>query len=148
MIRLLAERKTQAEVAREFGCSQSTVSDFAKRYADKIAEVAADIENEFAGLWIAEKKNRVSELESQAEMLRQLIHDEVNRPEQTGFTADGEVLETGPDSEKVARLSRRLEGTLRAVAEELGQLPSRVAMVLGDEKGKYTINGVDIEKMK
>lgn len=145
---LALNEKTQAQLARQYGISRAAVCEFNKRHQATILEVRADLDNEFAGLWISEKKRRVAELQGQADMLRELIEEERNRASQLGFTAEGDSIFSGPDLENIARLSRRLEATLRNAAEELGQLPSRVAMVLGDEKGSYTINGVDIAKMQ
>lgn len=90
--------KTQRVLASENGVSQSSVSEFAARHADEIEERRAHLNEEFDGLWIAQKLSRLVEME-----------------ELYGSTMSNRDRET--------RLA-----VLRAAAEELGQIPNRTTI--------------------
>lgn len=95
LIRLLAVGEmTQDELAEEFGVTQPAIAQFKKRNRDEIEHVKANLEDEFAGLWIARKKDRVAELEDVAERFK-------------------------ADDPKAANIRLR---ALKQAAEELGQL--------------------------
>jgi hypothetical protein len=115
LIRMLAEGKiTQAEMATRMGVTPPSVTAFKQRHADAIAAVRADIENEFAGIQIAQKSNRLAAYE---ELLDR---------------AAG-----GKDRHLEARV-------LRQIAEEMGHLPSRMQLsgTVGIQT-TYTVTGED-----
>jgi transposase-like protein len=61
---------TQAALARKYGVTRSAINNFAKRHAREIDEIKEDLDNEFAGLWIADKAKRLAayqDLYNQAE---------------------------------------------------------------------------------
>lgn len=104
---LAAGEKTQVELAAEHGVTQPAIAMFKARNAARIAAVRERLDDEFAGLWIAQKRNRVAEYQSDVERINA-------KSQKDGATmADADML--------------RVKGTfLKAVAEELGQLPARV----------------------
>ncbi len=98
MTELARGEKTQQQIADEYGVAKSSITEFKQRHRDQIDEIARDIENEFAGLWIADKLNRLDELQ--------------------GLYADDMT-----PRERETRAS-----ILRAAAEELGQIPNRTTI--------------------
>lgn len=96
--RALAEDKySQRELAKQFGVSQSAISQFNARWSEVIEEIRQDTENEFAGLYLAEKKNRIAEY-------LQSVEDLSDKPQ----------------------YARSHHNALRSIAEELGQLRHNV----------------------
>lgn len=145
-VRLLAAGElTQAAVAERMGVSQSAVSQFRDRYAEEIREVAADMDNEFAGIAIADKVNRVAMYSEIAE--RALVP--VPKVAANGKTVTVINPETG-EPEMVMEFNGALAGQMgKLAAEEMGQLASRL-QVSGDMQTTttYKIIGVDPESMK
>jgi predicted transcriptional regulator len=128
IVELAHSDKSQVRLAEEYGVTQSSISEFASRHRAEIDVVRADKENEFAGIAIADKANRLATYE---DVLRRL----------TGALEDADLMD-----EKVANAIGKV---LRNVAEELGHLPNRVT--LGGEVGvttNYKINGVDPENLR
>jgi hypothetical protein len=122
LIRELAQmEKTPAQLSREYGVSRSAMTQFAARHKREIGEVKADIENAFAGLWIAQKEARLAEYQEDAERLSE--------------SDDPELLKIK-------------HGVLRAVAEEVGQIPSKVNINVGNRQVTYVIAGVDLDALK
>lgn len=98
IIELARGEKTQTKLAAENGVSQSSISEFSSRHTDEIAEAREHLEDEFNGIWIAQKLNRLIEQQS-------LYEDDV------------------APRERETRLA-----VLRAAAEELGQIPNRTTI--------------------
>jgi predicted transcriptional regulator len=129
LIRELAQmEKPQTVLAEEYGVTQGAISQFATRHASEVAEVKADIENEFAGLWIADKKQRIAEYAAEIELI-----DE----------ARGGTVRNMRDVE----LSKLKAAVMRAVADELGQIPARMSVSV-TQRVTYTIEGVDPEQLR
>lgn len=114
---LAVAEKTQVQLAREYGVVQSSVSEFSTRHADEIAAVRSRIEDEWAALWVADRFNRVAEMQSDIETITDALD---------GLADD--------------KLLRVKHAALRQIAEELGQL-KQVVEVGG--KITYTITGLD-----
>lgn len=112
---LATAEKTQVQLAAEYGVRQSSVSEFATRHADEIAAVRSKIDDEWASLWVADRFNRVAEMQDDIEKISEL---------------------PVPDRD----LLRVKHAALRQIAEELGQLKTQV-----DLSGKitYVIEGID-----
>lgn len=121
---LAAGEHTQGQIAELLGVTQQAISLFAKREAEAVVEVQKNLDDEFAGLWIAQKENRIAEYEA-------LMED----------------LATADHSDPAVVRAKAL--ALKSVAEELGHLPGRLT-VSGqlDTQTRYTINGVDPEAMR
>lgn len=116
LVRELAEGKlSQRELADKHGFSPQAISEFKSRNAERIAEVAANLDDQFAGLWIADKGNRIAEYMDDVERVNKKLDRRVS----------GEML-------------RVKANALRSVAEELG-LKSTVDV----RQTKYVIKGVD-----
>lgn len=96
--RALAEDKySQRELAKQFGVSQQAISLFKTKWSEVIEEIRQDTENEFAGLYLADKKNRIAEY-------LQSVEDLSDKPQ----------------------YARSHHNALRSIAEELGQLRHNV----------------------
>jgi hypothetical protein len=95
IVELAKEEKTQRELAAIYGCAPSAIAQFKERNLPAILEARLDLGNEFTGLWIAQKLDRLAELEA-------LFEDTVS----------------ARDRETKAML-------LRHAAEELGQIPNK-----------------------
>jgi len=113
---------TQRDLASRYGVSQPSVYDFSVRYAYEIASARDAIEDEVAGLWIAQKVNRLAELENDVEVINDLLD---------------EVPVIG-----MPRLYLAKHRALRNAAEELGQLAPRD--INARVTVRYEIAGVDM----
>jgi predicted transcriptional regulator len=122
ILELAQQEKTQVQLAREYGVTQGSVSEFATRHADEITHQRSKIEDEWIGLWIADKRNRVAE--AQADV------DAINA-----------ALQGLPDD----KLLRTKLAIMRQVAEELGQLRDIVEV---GGKLTYIVQGVAPETLR
>jgi predicted transcriptional regulator len=119
LIRDLATgEKTQVQLGQEYGVTQGAVSQFADRHRDEITAVRTSIDDEWAALWVAQKFNRIAEMQS-----------------------DIEAIE-GTADEKLLRVKH---AALRQIAEELGQLKTHVEV---GGKVTYVIEGIDPEVLR
>lgn len=115
LIRELAEAEVpQAALAQKYGCATSSLTEFKQRHQEEITAVAADLENEFAGLWIADKSTRLSELQELYE-----------------------AAETGDLNVIKARVD-----VMRKAAEELGHIPNRTTINL-EQPIRVEITGLE-----
>lgn len=108
--------KTGRELSEQYGCSQTSISAFKKRYALEIEEVRNNLADDYAGVWVAAKLDRIREYQVAAEKMAQ---------------------GASPRSAEV------LVSILKAVAEELGQLPARTQVQVNTANVTYEIVGVD-----
>lgn len=108
--------KNQTELAAIYGCSRTAIVQFKKRHELEIEEVRNNLADEYAGVWVADKLNRIREYQNAAEKM-----------------ADGR----SPRNQEV------LVTILKAVAEELGQLPARSQTNIQAETVTYQIVGID-----
>lgn len=131
LIRELAQmEKTQTQLAAEYGVTQGAISQFANKHKAEIDAVKADIENELAGLWIAEKKNRIAEYQADVELLTASVGDE---------------LTEGKEASE-AFLLRIKASLLKSVADELGDIPAKVNVNV-TQKITYSVEGVDLANL-
>lgn len=112
----------RAALARKYGISPAAITAFAKRHAREIDEIKASLDDEFAGLWIADKANRIA-----------------------AYQADVEASAEGAYGSHYEQIRTRTQ-ILRAVAEELGQLPPRATVSVVPVV--HIIEGVDLEALK
>lgn len=110
--------KSGRELAGIYGCSQTSISAFKKRYALEIEEVRNNLADEYAGVWVAKKIDRIREYQGAAEKM---------------------AAGTSPRNAEV------LVSILKAVAEELGQLPAKTQVSISNETTVYEIVGIDPE---
>lgn len=110
--------KTQRTLAEQYGVSQTSISSFKKRHGFEIEEVRNNMADEYAGLWVAKKLERIAEYQNAAEKM-----------------ANG----ASPRNQEV------LVTILKAVAEELGQLPTRSQVNVSNETTVYQVVGVSVD---
>lgn len=112
--------KSGREMAKEYGVSETSMSAFKRRNAMEIEEVRNHLADEYAGVWVATKLNRIREYQEAAEKM-----------------ASG----SSPRNQEV------LVSILKAVAEELGQLPARQQVNVSTENVTYQIVGIDLDDL-
>jgi predicted transcriptional regulator len=135
VIRLLAAGElNQTEIAERYGVASNTVSDFAKKYSAQILEVRGKLDDEFAGLWIAQKAARIAEYEDMIGELGKIIEASENDPA---------IVRA-----QVSSLFRAQQAALRSVAEELGSLPTRQEIKIQSAPVIYRIEGVEVENLE
>lgn len=149
---------THAELAKKYGCARSGISTFAKKYQSVIADIAADLDNRYAGLWIADKDKRVAAYQADAELVEAetervlaerdaMMTDAAKRASggEREVDEDGELLDAQLSvATDLGRLSRIKHRALRSVAEELGQLPTRM-LVRAEQGGAVHVYGSDVD---
>lgn len=122
LVRELASGDFQrAELGRKYGISGPAITQFAKRHAAEIDATRAQMEGEFTGLWIADKVSRV-----------------------IAYQRDYELSERGEYAGHYEQVKART-AILRAVAEELGQLPPRATVTVVPVQ--HVIVGVDLDAL-
>lgn len=112
----------RAELARRYGVARTYISKFARTHATEIEQVKAQLDGEFAGLWIASKEARMSAY--QDDYGRTLEHEHSGHHEWV----------------------KARTGILHNVAEELGQLPPRATVTVMPVQ--HVIIGVDMDALK
>jgi hypothetical protein len=127
LLRDLAEGAlTYDAMAEKHGLSnKSSVAHYAKHYAEEIAAMRENLEDEWAGIWVADKKKRIQEY--------QAIVEEIEE----------DLRVNGQDT----GLQRARMTALKSIAEELGQLPSRVVIRQVGQKADYSLDGVDFDDL-
>lgn len=120
LIRELAQSEKQRDLATKYGVTEGAITQFKTRHALRIEEVRQNLDDEFAGLWIAKKQNRIEIYQNDLEML--------------------EII-NNPDNIKIKT------ALLKGVAEELGQLPPKVNVQV-NQPITYHIEGVDPDELK
>lgn len=155
---LATEQLTREELAQKYGATKSGITSFAKKYATVIAEIRADLSNRYAGMWIADKDRRVAAYQADVDLVDEETERVLRERDAAIARATGGVLEADEDGElfdaqisaatDLGRLSRIKHRALRSVAEELGQLPTRM-LVKAEEGGAVHVygSGVDTDKV-
>lgn len=118
---LAAGDVSQAEIARKWGVHPSTITRFAQAHADRIADIRAHLDDEFAGLWIAQKEARIAAYMDEYELLEH--HRNSNHHE----------------------WSKARQAALRAVADELGAIPNRSSLTVGGTV-EHRLVGIDLDQ--
>lgn len=138
------------ELGRVMNCRRQNVERFAERHRTEIEEAVRRLEDEFVGLWVADKANRLAEYQQDIEDANEIISGEMG---DAGQPVEPDPLDPGDiDGEDPAPSSAPVwvgikQRALRAVAEELGQIPNRVRMDVGGQIATYRIEGVDLDKV-
>lgn len=125
---LARAEKPRKQLAEEYGVGPSAITEFAHRHATRIAEVQRDIENKFAGLWIADKARRLEEYAAEIELIEDV---------RAGTVRNMRDVE----------LSKLKAAIMRTVADELGQIPAKVSVNV-TQRVTYSIEGVDPESLR
>lgn len=125
---LAAEELSTNELAAKYSVDRNTIRSFAKRHARRIEEIKQNLDDEFAGQWIARKTARLDVYQNQVLRIERML--------------DGAEDMKPAD---ITRLLRTQQTALRSVAEELGQLKQELE-ALGSVR--FTIDGVDLDKLR
>jgi P27 family predicted phage terminase small subunit len=120
---LAAGDLTRTQLARKYGLNRSNITRFAQRHAREIDDIKAQLDNQYAGLWIADKANRIA-----------------------AYQADLELSEADAEYGAHYEHIRTRKDILRAVAEELGQLPPRTTVVVTPVV--HVLEGVNVDELK
>lgn len=146
LVRKLAGGASARGLARDLGVTPRAISEFAKRHADEIAEVKTDLENELAAAWISSKLRRVIEYQADVELLNAALEwVEAWHPCEC---SDPDCLQRtiGPPAPNLLQIMKAKHRALRAVAEELGQLPARLIVKSETrETVRHEVVGVDLD---
>ena len=141
--------KSESALARELDCHRQSIRDFKARHAAEIEKAVRDIEDQFVGLWVADKVNRLAEYQQDIEDANVVISEELD-----GALASPEIdpLDPGGDEgggpiERAPLWIRLKHQALRAAAEELGQIPNRVRLDVAGRVVTYAVEGVDMTKV-
>lgn len=111
--------KTYEALAIKYDVSPQRIGQFKKQNEELIDERRKNAADEFAGMWIAKKKNRVAAYEADVDRIDELELD----PQWT----------------------RIKHAALKSVAEELGQLKTYID---AETRVNYTVDGVDMDKLQ
>jgi transcriptional regulator with XRE-family HTH domain len=139
---------SQSQLGEKYGVSQPAISQFAKRNAEEIEAVRSKADDEFAGLLIAAKQNRLAAYQD--------LYDIALKP-QPKISPSGKLVKewiTDEDGQQVEVIVQEVDvraaaQMLKQAAEELGQLPNR--LTLAGEVGvktNYVIDGIDPGALK
>jgi hypothetical protein len=145
VVRLLAAAEiSRSEIARRFDVTPGAITLFADRYAEEIRAVAEKMDDEFAGIAIADKVARLGMYQEIAERALTPTPKITNK----GTVAVHVNTETG-EVETIYEFDGRLAAQVgKQAAEEMGQLVQR-SQVSGDlnTTTTYRIAGVDPEDL-
>lgn len=119
---------SQAELARRHDVTPAAMTRFVQRHAERIAEVASKLDDQFAGIELADKVARVAVLNQQVLADLELLAD----PDTAGKAGV-----------QRAEMVRVIQSGVRAIADELGQIPARV-QVQHSGALDVRLNGVDL----
>lgn len=122
ILQLAQGELTQVQLAAEYGVDQSAVSLFNTRHRDEINLRRERLADQWAGMWIADKQNRIAEAQQDVEAINTAL--------------------AGETDEKLLRVKLAI---MRQVAEELGQL--RTNIEVGGTL-TYAVHGVDMSKLR
>jgi hypothetical protein len=138
---------TQQAIAQKYGVTPGAVTQFKQRNAEEIAAVAAAADDDYAGILIAEKANRLAAYQELYEL---------SLKPQPKIAPNGKIVrETVPDEDGnevdaiVTEVDVRAAATmLKSAAEEMGQLVQRQS-ISGDMQTTttYRIENVSNEDL-
>lgn len=148
---------TPAELRAKYNATAGAIKAFRARHAEAIEAIRADLNNRFAGLWIAEKEARIASYQADVELVDAEVERVLAERDSTIAKATGGVIEADEDGElldaqltvatDLGRLSRIKHRALRSVAEELGQLPTRM-LVKSEGGGAVHVYGAGVDTDK
>ena len=121
MRQIAVNDKTMTALASDYGMTVQGIREFAKRHDNEITEIRDHMADQFAGLPLVRKENRLAEYEDAIMRLRE-----------------------HPNSDHHEWVKAEFQG-LRNIAEELGQLPPRATVTVVPVI--HVIEGVDVEDL-
>lgn len=128
ILRDLAEgMMTQTAIAEKYGVTRGRISQLANwpEHRRIIDEMKKNLDDQFAGMWVAQKKHRIADYQQQIEDI-----DETMR---NALTVDPALV-------------RARAALVRSVAEEMAQLPNRVTVQVQKRRVENLLDGVDTDK--
>ena len=146
IIRALAAGATQGEMARKYEVSAQAMSLFVRRHADAIDAQRSKLDDEFAALWVASKANRLAEYQAQIDYVAAVLEDDEDDPDQPAEDGARAPRKAGVNV-STAELLRTAQTALKAVADELGQIPARM-QVEHSGRVEVVLNGVDTAALR
>lgn len=144
----LVRGETKQSLSDRLNLNLSTINRVAKREAETIQRLAEEVANEFTGLWIAEKRNRIAEYQADVDQINRLLVDAAQIKAEYEFGDDDEVQSVKITDTATTALMRTKARILRNVGEEMGQLPARTNIqVIQPTQVVYHVSGVDLDKL-
>lgn len=144
----LVRGETRTALAKRLGLNTQTVIKFARREAAVIQALSEELANEFTGLWITEKRNRIAEYQRDVEQINDMLATGAQIRAEYEFGDDDEVTEVKITDTGATALMRTKARILRNVGEEMGQLPARTNIqVLQPVQVQYHVSGVDLDRL-
>ena len=130
----------QTQLADKYDVTPAAITLFKQRNADEINAIRADMDNEYAGLLIVQKAYRLGTLQTLLEMAL-TPQPKVSASGRVAYVTDPATGEERMVEEIALDSATRI---LKQVAEEMGQLPTRVQLS-GEltEHVTYKIEGPD-----
>jgi len=107
---------TQDALGIRYGVSRKSITEFKKRHDAEVESVRSQIDDEYAGEWIANKLDRLRVYQEAAERM-----------------AEG----------RSPRNAEVLVNILKGAAEELGQLPARTQVQVNTQNVEYKVYGIN-----
>lgn len=124
----------QNKLAEFFRVEPSRISAFARRHKDEIEAVRKQMDEEtqtvLQSLWVTRKDMRMSEYQQTLEDIEEIIFRDLMK----GNRID------------VSLVKAKFQA-LRNVAEELGDLPPRIAIQQNTTQVRYTLEGVNLDEL-
>lgn len=134
VIRDCSDGMPNSNICEKWGVSMNALERFKTKFRAEIEEMKRSVEEEMHGLWIARKRARIEEYEQTFEDLDAAVQE---------LLTGGGVI-TAAD----AALIKEKRGVLRAVAEELGQLPNRNQVNVQGATVSYNFQGINPDDLK
>lgn len=119
---LAANEIKRSDLAKKYGVTAPYITNFAKQYKRDIDDIKAELDSEFAGLWIARQEQRIA-----------------------AYQAEYDLAAEAKNADHHEWIKART-GILKNVAEELGQIQGKQPVV--GVVVQHTIVGVDIDDLK
>lgn len=146
--KLARSEGTRRALAEALGCSEGAIQHFTERHLDEILAERTRITEELSRLWITDKLNRLAEYQQDVEDINSIMEDKLEASQPAPYdpldpASDGKATPSALDD--LPTWLRAKAQILRAVAEEVGQLPQRVNVQVGGSLVTYKIEGVDME---
>jgi len=135
------EGRGATELARRFGVARQTMYEFRQRHEAEIQAALAQVAAELREQWIVVKAERIEAMAANVA----LIDERLSAVTAAMTAATGEEGAPPPSTEDLLALIREHRALLRAVAEELGQIPNKVTMQTTGTVINYVIEGVNLD---